>query len=168
MNWADWAICAIIALSALISLQRGFVKEALSLAVWFAAIVVSMLFHQNLQVLLADFIQISSLRQIAAFAILFFITLIVGSMVNHLIAAIVKATGLSGTDRLLGTVFGVLRGAMLVLVILILMPAIVPIEQDDWYKQSIVIPKFLLMEAWARDTSVAVINWVTEVWSSRV
>jgi membrane protein required for colicin V production len=89
-------------------------------------------------------------------------------MVNHLIAAIVKATGLSGTDRLLGTVFGVLRGAMLVLVILILMPAIVPIEQDDWYKQSIVIPKFLLMEAWARDTSVAVINWVTEVWSSRV
>lgn len=168
MNWADWAICAIIALSALISLQRGFVKEALSLAVWFAAIVVSMLFHQNLQVLLADFIQISSLRQIAAFAILFFITLIVGSMVNHLIAAIVKATGLSGTDRLLGTVFGVLRGAMLVLVILILMPAIVSIEQDDWYKQSIVIPKFLLMEAWARDTSVAVINWVTEVWSSRV
>jgi membrane protein required for colicin V production len=168
MNWADWTICAIIALSALISLQRGFVKEALSLAVWFAAIVVSMLFHQNLQVLLADFIQTSSLRQIAAFAILFFITLIVGSMVNHLIAAIVKATGLSGTDRLLGTVFGVLRGAMLVLVILILMPAIVPIEQDDWYKQSIVIPKFLLMEAWARDTSVAVINWVTEVWSSRV
>ena len=54
MNWADWTICAIIVLSALISLQRGFVKEALSLAVWFAAIVVSMLFHQNLQVLLAD------------------------------------------------------------------------------------------------------------------
>jgi|TARA_R110002072_G_scaffold115183_6_gene245382 membrane protein required for colicin V production len=167
MNWADWTICAIIVLSALISLQRGFVKEALSLAVWFAAIVVSMLFHQNLQVLLADYIQTSSLRQIAAFAILFFITLIVGSMVNHLVAAIVKATGLSGTDRLLGTIFGVLRGAMVVLVILILAPAIVPIEQDSWYQQSVLIPKFLLMETWARDTAAAVISWGSEVWSSR-
>lgn len=167
MNWADWAIFIIIVLSALISLQRGFVKEALSLVVWFAAIIVSMLFHQNLQVLLADYIQTSSLQQIAAFGILFFITLIVGSMVNHLVAAIVKATGLSGTDRLLGTLFGLLRGAMVVLVILILMPAIVPIDQDDWYQQSVLIPKFLLMETWARDTSAALIGWANGMWSSR-
>jgi membrane protein required for colicin V production len=54
-----------------------------------------------------------------------------------------------------------------VLVILILMPAIVTIDQDDWYQQSVLIPKFLLMETWARDTSVAVISWANEMWSSR-
>ena len=68
MNWADWAILAIVLISGLFSIRRGFVKEALSLVTWVAAFIVARLFTNSLAVVLTDYIQTPSFRIVAAFA----------------------------------------------------------------------------------------------------
>ena len=159
MNWADWTIVGILSVSCLISIKRGFVKEALSLVVWIAAFIIAMVFSDRLALLLTDLISTPSVRNIAAFAILFAATLIVGAMVNYLIGELVRMTGLSGTDRLFGMVFGLARGALVVLAIVILLPSMVPVDEDNWWQQSRLIPRFLVFEDWARETTASVTGW---------
>lgn len=69
-TWVDWAIIAIIAISSLISLRRGFVKEALSLLTWIIAGAVAWMFGGALSQHLTQFIEMPSARVIAACAIL--------------------------------------------------------------------------------------------------
>ncbi|UTW45860.1 CvpA family protein [bacterium SCSIO 12696] len=151
MNWADWAIIAIVVLSALISLVRGFVREALSLAMWLIAVVVAVKFHQPLSEQFTNLIETPSLQLIVAWIVLLVGTLLVGMLVSFLIGQLVKATGLSGTDRLIGALFGVARGLLLVLVVLILAPKALPVNEDPWWQQSKLIPHFLKFEQWAND-----------------
>lgn len=153
MNWADWAILAILLLSCLISLKRGFVKEALSMVNWVLAFFVAMTFRGPLAALLEAQIAIPSVREMVAFGTLFAATLIVGAMVNHLIGELVRMTGLSGTDRLFGTVFGLVRGFIVVMALLLLLPVVIPIDQDAWWQESALIPQFLRFEGWARSTA---------------
>lgn len=152
MNWADWTIVVIIALSCVLSIKRGFVKEAISLGIWALAFFVSVGFHERLAVLLSDTVATASLRYLLSFAALFAATLLVGSMVKYLLGELVKMTGLSGTDRLFGMVFGVARGVIVVMAILILAPMAFPFDQDAWWQQSLLIPQFLLIEHWCKDT----------------
>ncbi len=100
-----------------------------------------------------------SLRYLAAFAILFVCTLIVGSVVNFLIVQLVRITGLSAIDRLLGVMFGICRGVLIALLILIFLPKIIPVEQDPWWQQSRLIPRVLVLENWSRETASAVTGW---------
>ena len=149
LNWADLSIIAIIALSSLFSLKRGFVKEALSLVTWIAAFIIARTFNPNLQTLLVSLIDTEVFRAIAAFAILFIGTLIVGAVINNLIALLVKATGLSATDRLLGVVFGVARGLIVVLVIIAVL-RVTPFAEDVWWNESVMITKLQVLEQWSR------------------
>ena len=150
LTWVDWAIVAIIAVSALISLTRGFVKEALSLLTWVIAGLVAWLFGGALAELLVPYIETPSLRVIAACSILFVMTLLLGGLVNYLISQLVKATGLSGTDRFLGMVFGAARGALLVVVAVGLL-SLAPVEADAWWRETVVIPHFLLVADWSKN-----------------
>ncbi len=160
MNWADWGIIAVLVISSLISLKRGFVKEALSLVVWVLAIVIAMTFRAQASALLTEHIQTPSLREMAAFALLFIATLIVGACVNFLISQLVKITGLSGTDRLLGMLFGLARGFVIVMTGLILLPGFIPIDQDPWWQSSQLIPHFLKFEGWSRQLGAQVWEFI--------
>jgi membrane protein required for colicin V production len=73
-------------------------------------------------------------------------------MVKYLVGELVKMTGLSGTDRLFGMAFGLARGVIIVMALLILLPMAFPVNQDIWWQQSILIPQFLLIEHWCKDT----------------
>jgi membrane protein required for colicin V production len=152
MNWADWTILTIIGISSLFSLQRGFVREALSLVTWLSAFIIARLFYQSLSVLLEPFIQTPSVRLAAAFAILFIAALIVGVLVNKLIGALVEATGLSATDRILGIGFGAARGGLIIVAIVALI-GMTPAINDRWFQESQLIPHFVLMEAWTKDVA---------------
>ena len=151
MNWADWTILAVIVVSSLISLKRGFVKEALSLANWLLAFFIAMTFRDPLSSLLVEHIATPSLRDMTAFGILFALTLIVGAMVNYLIGELVRMTGLSGTDRTFGMAFGLFRGFIIVMAVLILLPAVVPVNEDTWWKESLLIPQLLSFEDLCRE-----------------
>ena len=133
-NWADWVIVAVVSLSALMSLTRGFVKEALSLLVWVAAFVVAFYFSDRVSVLLVEEVASPTLRYLAAFAMLFVAVLLLGAVCNFLIVQLVHATGLSGTDRLLGMMFGVCRGVLIALAVLVFAPKLVPLNQEVFSK----------------------------------
>lgn len=165
MNWADWTIVAIIVISCLISIKRGFVKEAISLAIWALAFFVAVAFHGRLAALLQDLIASASLRFMVSFVALFALTLVVGTMVNYLLGELVRMTGLSGTDRLFGMAFGLARGVIVVMAILILLPMVAPVSRDGWWQQSFLIPRFLLMEQWCKDTFSQLLTLATHLMS---
>lgn len=160
MTWADWAIIAVLGVSALISVVRGFVKEVVSLLIWLTAAVVASIFHDQLATVMADLIDTPSLRMLAAWVILFVAVLVVGGILNFLLGKLVQATGLSGTDRLLGLLFGVVRGLIILMVVLIILPKVLPVTQDQWWIESTLIPYFMQYEDWARETGTAVLDFL--------
>lgn len=149
MNWADYAILFIIAVSIVISLWRGFTTEALSLAGWVAAVWVSLTFAENLQPLLKSQIDAPSIRLLAAFVILFIVTLIVSGYINYLAGQVIEKTGFSGTDRMIGVFFGLARGCVIVAV-LVLLGGMTPMPQDPWWGQSQLMHYFQGMAMWMR------------------
>lgn len=164
MNLADGIILVIIAVSALLSVRRGFTREAFSLLTWVAAFVVARLFSPALEVLLADQIQTPSLRTAVAFGILFALTLVVGALINHLLGEVIRVTGLSSTDRLLGMVFGAVRGALLVVVLVALGHRF--FARDPWWQQSMLVPHFVLLEDWTRRMASQLLAYIMNVSAS--
>lgn len=165
-NWADWVILGIVVVSCLFGLMRGLIKEALSVANWIIAVLIAVTFRDPLASLLVNHIETPSLRQIVAFSSLFVTTLIVGALVNYLIGELVKITGLSSTDRVLGMVFGLLRGFVVVMALLLLIPPIVSIDQDPWWRESALIPNLLAFEGWARATASDLTSWLRQLFST--
>lgn len=165
MNWADWAIVVILTLSSLISLARGFIKEAFSLFIWVAALVAANFFSHRLEHLLLNSIATPSLRAMTAFAGIFIAVLIVGALLNYLVGMLVKATGLSGTDRVLGVCFGLIRGLLIILILLIYVPSFVPIKKDPWYQESTLIPYFEPYETPVRTLAGQISGWLSSLMS---
>lgn len=149
MIWVDFIIAGIILLSALISVFRGFIKEAFSLVVWIAAFWLSWTFFREVSQLLINWVSLPSARLGIAFALIMITVLIVGGILNYLLSKLVEHTGLSGTDRMLGIFFGIARGAIIV-AILILLAGLTPLPEDPWWHQSILIPYFQELSLWLK------------------
>ena len=148
MEYADYAILGIIAISILVGAIRGFVKEAFSLLVWAAAFLVAFQYSGALAVQLEGHIELPSARTSLAFAGLFLTVLLVGGLLTFLVGKLVEKTGLSGTDRLLGGVFGGVRGLILVLA-LMLVAGLTPVTQDPWWHQSRTIQSLMPLAKWS-------------------
>ena len=148
--WIDVVIISLVVLSAILSLFRGFVKEALALITWLVALWVAMAFYEELAAWLSQWIAVPSAQKMTAFALLFICVLLLGTMVNYLAGKLVDKTGLTGTDKMLGVVFGIARGAVIV-AILVLLAGLTPVPQDPWWQDSMFLGYFEELAMWMRD-----------------
>lgn len=120
MTFFDYGVLGIISISLLLSILRGFVRETLSLAGWVAAFFVAKLYTMQLAPMLPQAIPSESLRLLAAFLILFLATLLIVSLVTIVLGEVFKRIGLGPVDRMLGALFGLARGILIVAVIVLL------------------------------------------------
>jgi len=141
MTVVDVVIIFVICLSTFFSLLRGFVKEAISLASWLLAVWLASSFGGRLAAVLPSSIESEAVRQAVGFGLLFVLTLMIGSLVNYLVAGVVKKTGLSGADRVFGMLFGFLRGAMIIMAFVVV-GGMTPIPQQGWWQSSILLERF--------------------------
>lgn len=150
---ADYVIVAIISTSALLSVLRGFVREAISLLAWISAFMVTGNFYQDLAKKLTYFND-DIVRSVLAIIILFIVTLLVVGTCGNIIRSLLKKAGLSGTDRLLGIAFGIVRGILIVCALLASMQILYKlhiltfIKQELWYSQSVLIPELMRIVSW--------------------
>ena len=100
--------------------------------------------------LLAEYVSLPSVRLILAFGGLFLATLFVGGVLNILLGQLVLRSGLTVTDRMIGVVFGFLRGVA-VMVVLVLLAGLTPLPEDPWWEESQFLPYFQNLALWLRD-----------------
>jgi membrane protein required for colicin V production len=147
MNWFDIAILVTLALSILIGLWRGFIGEVMALACWLLAFWAAWMFGPTLADQFSGSISTPSVRVLLGYALCFVTVLIVGAIVSYLLRKLVSGSGLSGTDRLLGMVFGLVRGFALVVLVVVLMK-FTPVVRDDWWQNSRMLPTFDRSARW--------------------
>jgi len=148
--WIDYAIIGLVFISSIIGLVRGFIREAFSLVLWVVAIWVGLTFSRDFSSFLDGIISYPSARIATAFAVLFVITLILGAIISFLLGELVKRTGLTGSDRFAGMIFGIARG-FVVVAIIIMLAGLTPLPEDSWWKESALIPPFQSLAIWLND-----------------
>jgi membrane protein required for colicin V production len=140
MNWVDYSIIGIMAISILIGLARGFVREAMSLITWVTALILGALYCETVAVWFSS-ISVQGIRLILAFILIVLSTLIVGGIISYLIGHIIRSTKFGVPDRIIGTLFGFVRGAVIVAVISLVINSTF-IAQESFWKASTLISHF--------------------------
>lgn len=160
MNWADWCIVGLLALSVLLGLLRGFFREVATLVVWVGAFVVATAFGDLFAARLETYVSEPSVRAAAAWVLLFIAVLIVGAIVTHFIVELIRRSPVSGTDRMLGSLFGLARGGLLVAA-LVFFAALTPVKQDPWWQESKLVGLF-------EDIAARLAEFVPQSWLDRL
>ncbi|CAA6814960.1 MAG: Colicin V production protein [uncultured Thiotrichaceae bacterium] len=153
LNYIDIGIVVLTLLSALVGFVRGFVREAISLTTWVAAIALAFIFAETLSAKLPFNISHDLARMGVSFLLIFIGVIVLGSIINYLFTKAISAIGLGAVDRVLGGAFGVLRGALIVtLAVLLLGLGLTPITEMDLWKTSQLIPHFSDAAEWLKES----------------
>lgn len=141
MIWFDWALIAVLALSVVVGLWRGFIREVFSIAVWVLALWVAFRYSDIAAGWFEGWVDLPSARAVIGFAGLLIVTLMIGGLAGWLLGKLIDSTGLGGTDRMIGMVFGLVRGLAIIVVILLL-ARFTPFPEDPWWQESRLRPHF--------------------------
>jgi membrane protein required for colicin V production len=132
----DLVLLGALGVSTMLGLWRGLIKELLSLVAFGLAFLAAVWWGPALSdVSLLDWVKHDYLRLGIAYSGLFVITLLGVGLINVTLSAMIKSTGLTPADRGLGGLFGLLRGMLLVLV-LVVIAGYTPLPQEAWWKQA--------------------------------
>jgi membrane protein required for colicin V production len=140
MAWVDFVLLGIVLLSVLWGAIRGFIREALSLATWIAAFVLALGYGPQFADAFKNDIASPTLRLVAGYAVPFFGILLVGGLLTWAIGMAVRGAGLAPVDRMLGSGFGLVRGGLIVL-ILVIVAGFSTLGRESWWKESIIVPQ---------------------------
>src|SRR5690349_18638794 len=120
MIWADWFLLAVLVVSILIGVIRGFTREVLGLVSWIVAIVASLWLGPSAIGWLEPHIATPSLRIAGAYALVFLVALLLGAVITSVVAMLVRKSALSGVDRMVGGGFGLIRGVLIGVLLVLL------------------------------------------------
>jgi membrane protein required for colicin V production len=135
----DYIIIAIVIVSAIMGLVRGLLREAIAVITWFLAVVLAWGFASSLEPVLGGVLVGSPLRIWAARAIIFVFVLLIGGAVGVIVSHFVRVSIFAPTDKMLGFVFGVIRGIVIVGAFTIAIQAM-RMDEDARWKNSRLMP----------------------------
>jgi membrane protein required for colicin V production len=141
MNPLDWLLAILLAYSVVRAVMRGFFQEAFALGGLILGFLFACWFYHNLAVDLKGLITSPQIAELAAFLLILVGTMIVASLIGKLLRHTASAIGLGFVDRLLGALFGLLRGALLGVALLLAVTAFLP--SAPWIENSYLAPYFL-------------------------
>ena len=141
MAWADLAVLAIIGVSAVLSLFRGFVREAIALAGWIVGLWMAINFGHIGAGWFEGWVETHLIRTWLGSLVFLVAVLVVAGIVGRLAGGLVNATGLGGTDRVLGPIVGAGRGAIIVACV-VLLAGFIDLARETWWRESVLLPHF--------------------------
>ncbi|NEX61636.1 CvpA family protein [Noviherbaspirillum galbum] len=160
MTIFDYLVLFILLVSLVIGVLRGFVKEILALGSWIVSLVLANMYASVLAGMLPEAIPGETLRLIVAFLALFIGVRILMMLVGMLFDAMIKATGLSVADRALGSVFGLARGALIVVGAVLLCGMTALPKQPFWTGA--------MLSPYAEEAARSVLPFLPEAFSRQV
>ena len=150
MTLFDVVIVAVVVLSSLLALMRGFVREVIALGAWIAGLVLAFMFAAPLAAQFESSRSSPVVAEVLAFAAIFVGVLIVGGIIAAVLSGAIRAAGLGGVDRVLGGAFGVLRGLAFVL-LFVLVAGLSGLPQREWWQNSALAPSLAALALQFRD-----------------
>jgi membrane protein required for colicin V production len=129
MTWVDLVVLVVLAVSALLAFVRGLVREVLGLAAWVGAIFAGIWAVPRVRPKVLELLGSSPWADPAGFCAVFIISLIVLLLIARWVSAMVRASPVVGLDRTLGLVFGLVRGAALVILTYIVAGMVVQVDR---------------------------------------
>lgn len=160
MTWLDFTIIGLLAVSMIWSALRGVVREIVSLGGWIIAFLSANLFAGPLSAHLPQAIPGETLRAMTAFLAIFVFALICSALVGLLMSKLVNAVGLGPLDKALGALFGIARGAILVLAA-VLVAGLTSGPRQPWWKESASGP-------YLRQGALALKPWLPDSFAQRL
>lgn len=160
LGWTslDWILVAVLALSALLGLWRGFIGVIASLAAWVLAGWAALRFGGDLALLLPSDGQPGPGQLLAGYVLAFIAVLLLVGVVGWVVRKMLHSVGLSGIDRFLGFVLGLLRGAIIACLLVLLM-GLTPLPSYPDWQRSQLVPVFVPGAQWLRSLLP---DWVAE------
>jgi membrane protein required for colicin V production len=146
-NWLDFCFIGLITFSALIGFIRGLVQELSSIANLALSLWSGIIFYESIGERLPDIIQPAEVRYVIGFFIGFAAVLIAVTLLSKTVSWFVNSIGLKGPDRILGVLFGILRG-VLCTALVILVKQSSSFSGSDVWRSSILIPYFEPLKQW--------------------
>ncbi|WP_124949311.1 CvpA family protein [Sulfuriferula thiophila] len=149
MTTFDLVVLGIVVLSMMLGAMRGGVKEILSLAAWIVAFLLAKSFADVAAVWMPAMISSPALRYLGGFILVFVIVMAVAMLLSLLLAESLKAAGLGALDRLLGILFGAVRGAAIVLM-LVLLAGLTALPKTELWQHSLLAPSLVKLAVMAK------------------
>ncbi|MDP1651151.1 MAG: CvpA family protein [Rhodocyclaceae bacterium] len=135
----DYVVLGVMTISLLLGVTRGVISEILALVAWLAAFIAARLWAVPAGDLILAELSDPLWRQLAGFGAIFVAVLILFAVLRWLVTLLLKASGLRPLDRVLGALFGMARGILVVLV-LVLLAGLTPLPQQQWWRQAMFAP----------------------------
>lgn len=147
MTIFDYVFLLILVVSMVISVIRGLVREVLSLASWIGAFIIAKYGAPVVSGWMSGLIEHPKMRIAFSFVLVMVAVVLLFSFLSLQIVKIVKMTGLSSTDRALGAFFGLARG-VLVGVVLVLVLSLTPLPRESWWRNAFFRYPLETMASW--------------------
>jgi membrane protein required for colicin V production len=160
MTLFDYAVLAITGFSVVLGVMRGLVREVISLASWVVAVLAASAFGGTVAAMLANQIADDGWRALAAFVMVFFVVLILINVLAMFVSRLIKSAGLGVEDRVLGSLFGLTRGLLVVLVFVLLAGLTALPRQAVW--------KDAMLSAPLEKLAVLVKQWLPLSWAKYI
>lgn len=135
MTPVDYALIAIVLISAVVGLVRGLLREVVAVLSWLAALWLAWQFGPYLEPHLGGLLEDPQVRPWAARVIIGIVVLLVGAAIGAIVGHFVRLSIFNATDRLFGFIFGVLRGAVLIGV-LVMLGQLLRLDEEPWWRHS--------------------------------